>query len=104
MHAIHEDRSGHLWVGGSKLLRLEGTSAAEYRLEGEASQNRVKSIVETEDGIVWVGTVSGLQRMLPNKLPKHAKTKGFQRVSGFNVTVRFLRETSDGRLLSLIHI
>jgi ligand-binding sensor domain-containing protein/signal transduction histidine kinase len=98
VHAIHEDRSGHLWVGGSKLLRLEGTSAAEYRLEGEASQNRVKSIVETEDGTVWVGTVSGLQRMLPNKLPKHAKTKGFQRVSGFNVTVRFLRETSDGRL------
>jgi ligand-binding sensor domain-containing protein/two-component sensor histidine kinase len=98
VHAIHEDRSGHLWVGGSKLLRLEGASAAEYRLEGEASQNRVKSIVETEDGRVWVGTVSGLQRMLPNELPNNAKTKGFQRVSGFNGTVRFLRETSDGRL------
>ena len=24
---IHEDRSGHLWVGGSKLLRIEDGSA-----------------------------------------------------------------------------
>ena len=97
VHAIHEDRSGHLWVGGSKLLRLDGASATEYHLEGEASQNRVKSILETEDRTIWVGTVSGLQRMTPNDSSKDSVT-GFQRVSGFNVTVRFLRETSDGRL------
>ena len=98
VHALHEDRSGRLWIGGSRLLRLDGNSATEYQLEGQASQNRVKSIVETENGTVWVGTVSGLQRMVPIELPKHAETKGFQKVSGFNVTVRFLRETSDGRL------
>jgi ligand-binding sensor domain-containing protein/signal transduction histidine kinase len=98
VHAIYEDRSGRLWVGGSRLLRLDGDAAAEYPLEGEASQNRVKSIVETGDGAVWVGTVSGLQRMLPDNLPQPAKTKGFHRVSGFNGTVRLLRETSDGRL------
>jgi ligand-binding sensor domain-containing protein len=94
VHALYEDHSGHLWAGGSKLLKLDGTSATEYRLEGEASQNRVKSILETDDGTVWAGTVSGLQRMLPAA----AGTRHFQRVSGFNVTVRFLRETSDGRL------
>jgi ligand-binding sensor domain-containing protein/two-component sensor histidine kinase len=98
VHALYEDRSGRLWIGGSRLLRLDGNSATEYLLQGQASQNRVKSIVETEDGAVWVGTVSGLQRMLPHHLPKHAEAKGFQRVPGFNVTVRFLRETSDGRL------
>ncbi|MBZ5666291.1 MAG: hypothetical protein LAO30_16980, partial [Acidobacteriia bacterium] len=98
VHAIHEDRSGHLWVGGSKLLKLENASATEYRLEGEASQNRVKSILETDDGTVWVGTVSGLQRLSPNKGANDAQAKGFQRVSGFDGTVRFLRETSDGRL------
>ena len=68
MHAIHEDRRGQLWVGGSKFLRLTGNPpAVEYNLGGEASQNRVKSIMETQDGTVWVGTVSGLQRMAPNE-------------------------------------
>jgi ligand-binding sensor domain-containing protein len=56
VHAIYEDRGEQLWVGGSKLLRLKGGLATEYRLEGEASQNRVKSILETEDGTLWVGT------------------------------------------------
>src|SRR6202453_2734281 len=98
VHAIHEDRNGRLWVGGSKLLSLENASATEYHLEGEASQNRVKSILDTEDGTVWVGTVSGLQRMEPYDSPKPGRANGFQRISGFNVTVRFLRETSDGRL------
>jgi ligand-binding sensor domain-containing protein/signal transduction histidine kinase len=98
VHTIHQDRSGHLWVGGSKLLRLDGVSAAEYRLQGEASQNRVKSILQTEDGTVWAGTVSGLQRLPPSELLKQGNTKGFERVNGFNGTVRFLRETSDGRL------
>ena len=91
VHAMHEDRAGHLWVGGSRLFKLDGEVAVEYRMEGEASQNRVKSIVDTEDGTLWVGTVSGLQRMAP-------EAGGFRRVNEFNVTVRFLRETSDGRL------
>ena len=98
VHAIHEDREGRLWIGGSKLLSLKGGSAIEYPLECQASQNRVKSIVETADGTVWVGTVSGLQRMLPGGLGADAKTKGFRAVSPFDGTVRFLRETSDGRL------
>src|SRR6202167_4566183 len=98
VHTIYEDRSGHLWVGGSKLLRLEGAAATEFRLQGEASQNRVKSVLETEDGTVWAGTVSGLQRMSASELAKQTNSRGFERVSGFSGTVRFLRETSDGRL------
>lgn len=91
VHAIHEDRRGQIWVGGSKFLRLTGNVAFEYRLGGEASQNRVKSIMETQDGTVWVGTVSGLQRMAPND----ASFKAVPEVKG---TVRVLHETSDGTL------
>lgn len=94
VHAIYEDRGGHLWVGGSKLLRLEGSTAREYSLQGEASQNRVKSILETSDGTIWIGTVSGLQRMVS----AGSVTPVFQRTREVNGTVRFLRETSDGRL------
>jgi len=91
VHAIHEDREGHIWVGGSKLLRLDGASIVEFSLEGAASQNRVKSIEDTADGSVWVGTVSGLQRIASG-------SSCFKRVREVVGTVRFLRETSDGRL------
>ncbi len=94
VHGMHEDSRGRLWVGGSKLFRLDGGSATEYHLMGEASQNRVKSILETRDGAVWVGTVSGLQKMAPGG-PTATK---FERVPEIIGTVRFLHETSDGTL------
>jgi ligand-binding sensor domain-containing protein/signal transduction histidine kinase len=91
VHAIHEDRRRRLWVGGSKLLRLAGNAAVEYSLGAEASQNRVKSITDTVDGTVWVGTISGLQRMAP----QDASFKPVHEVKG---TVRVMREMSDGTL------
>jgi ligand-binding sensor domain-containing protein/signal transduction histidine kinase len=94
VHALHQDRRGRLWAGGSRLFRLDQGSATEFYLRGEASQNRVKSIIETPDGTVWVGTVSGLQKMLPgNQSP--AAFRGVPEIRG---TVRFLHETSDGTL------
>ena len=91
VHAIREDSQGRLWVGGSKLLCLSGGTAQEYRLQGEGSQNRVKSIVQTRDGTLWVGTIGGLYRMV-------AGSDSFRRVKDTSGTVRFLRETSDGTL------
>ena len=93
VHAIDEDNHGRLWVGGSKLLCLHGNTSIEYRLEGEGSQNRVKSILETRDGTIWVGAVSGLHRMVPD-----SKNGSFHKVTETSGTVRFLRETSDGTL------
>ena len=61
VHAIYEDDEGQIWVGGSRLLRISEESATEFLLPGESGQRRVKSITETEDGTLWVGTVSGLQ-------------------------------------------
>jgi ligand-binding sensor domain-containing protein/signal transduction histidine kinase len=91
VHALYQDRSGRVWVGGSRLLALNGKSATEYTLQGEASQNRVKSIIQTRDGAVWVGTVSGLNRMPPGG-------GTFERVPGIEGTVRVLRETQEGVL------
>jgi ligand-binding sensor domain-containing protein/signal transduction histidine kinase len=92
VHAIYEDRGGGLWVGGSRLLRLRSDSVVEYHLEGEASQNRVKSLLETADGSIWVGTVSGLHR----KKFAPGETSRFERVREVDGTVRFLRQTSEG--------
>ncbi|MGO9403424.1 MAG: two-component regulator propeller domain-containing protein [Terriglobales bacterium] len=94
VHAIYEDREGGLWVGGSRLVRLKGDSVVEYHLQGEASQSRVKSIIETADRSIWVGTVSGLHR----KVFAQTGTARFEKVREVGGTVRFLRQTSDGAL------
>ena len=91
VHALYQDRSGRIWVGGSRLLSFKGSAVTEYALRGEASQNRVKSIIQTRDGTMWVGTVSGLNRMPPGQTQ-------FERVSGIVGTVRVLRQTPDGVL------
>jgi ligand-binding sensor domain-containing protein/signal transduction histidine kinase len=91
VHAIAEDRAGRLWVGGSRLLCFDHGSVREYRLPGVSSQNRVKSILETADRTIWVGTVSGLHRLPPG-------AAAFERVPGIQGTVRVLRQTSDGML------
>ena len=95
VHAIYEDSLGGLWVGGSKLLRLRENEALEFRLQGgKASENRVKSIFQTEDNTIWVGTVSGLHRLVPGP----AVSAQFERVPEVKATVRLLRQTSDGTL------
>ncbi len=91
VHAVTEDDRGGLWVGGSKLLRLQANEGVEYHLSGEASQNRVKSIAVTRDGTIWVGAVSGLHRMT------HSETGDlFSKDARNQWNRRFLHETSDG--------
>ena len=91
VHDIREDSRGRLWVGGSSLLMLDGGRTVEHRLEGGSSA-RVKSILQTRDGVLWVGTVSGLERLNPEG------TGRFNRVREVSGTVRVLREERDGAL------
>ena len=94
VHAIREDRAGNLWVGGSTVISIHGADCREYHLEGYGSASRVKSISETADGTVWVGTVSGLQR-----LPRASRDTGrFEKVPEIVSTVRALREDRSGAL------
>ncbi len=90
VHAIREDRAGNLWVGGSTVLRIHGSECDEIHLEGYESATRVKSIAETTDGTVWVGTVSGLQRRL--------RGGRFEKIPQISSTVRGLLEDRDGAL------
>jgi ligand-binding sensor domain-containing protein/signal transduction histidine kinase len=92
VHDMREDSRGRLWVGGSSLLMLDGGRAVEYRLLGGSSEHRVKSILETRDGVLWVGTVSGLQRLSQDG------TGRFSQVPEVAGTVRVLREDRDGVL------
>jgi len=94
VHSVREDHAGRLWVGGSRLLMIDGNNCRQYALSGGPSASRVKSIFETSDGTIWVGTVAGLERMLPS-----ADGEGrFDEVPGITSTVRVLREDRDGTL------
>ena len=89
VHAIIEDREHRIWVGGSALLVFDSAGVSMKRLPGRDSENRVKSILETQDGTIWVGTVGGLNRLIKGTFRPVEQIKG---------TVRTLRQTSDGAL------
>ena len=91
VHAIYQDHSNRLWVGGSRVLMIEGSHWQEFHLGGSPSADRVKSILETADGTLWVGTVSGLQRL-------RSSSKEFGRVNEITSTVRVLREDESHTL------
>jgi ligand-binding sensor domain-containing protein/signal transduction histidine kinase len=90
-HAVLEDSRGRLWAGAARLYALINGQPREFKLDGTDSQNRVKSIVETEDGSIWVGTVSGLHRLRPG-------SDHFERVAGVWGTIRTLCAASAGEL------
>ncbi|HEX4031422.1 MAG TPA: two-component regulator propeller domain-containing protein [Terracidiphilus sp.] len=66
-HAVLQDHTGRVWAGGSHLYVFSHGHSREYALPGTDNRNQVKSLAETADGTLWVGTVSGLYRLLPGK-------------------------------------
>jgi ligand-binding sensor domain-containing protein/signal transduction histidine kinase len=90
VHAITEDHTGTVWMGGSRLIALDPDGKErEFSLPGDYSQNRVKSLLETRDGRLCVGTVGGLQYLANGR---------FHTMPGIRATVRTLLQASDGTL------
>jgi len=89
VHAILEDREHRIWVGGSQLLAFGPEGITRYKLPGAFSESRVKSIYQTSDGTIWVGTVEGLNRLIDGS---------FRTFPGITATVRTLTQTADGTL------
>jgi signal transduction histidine kinase/ligand-binding sensor domain-containing protein len=63
IHAIREDREGRLLVGGNGLLVFTGTLVEHYRSTESRADNAIRTIVEAQDGAIWIGTIAGLRRM-----------------------------------------
>ena len=91
VHAVMEDRSGRIWVGGARLYSLKDGKTREYSLPGSDSKNKVKSFLQTSDRVIWVGTVGGLYRLLPGQ-------DRFAPVPEVSGTIRSLREAPNGEL------
>ncbi|HZF37570.1 MAG TPA: two-component regulator propeller domain-containing protein, partial [Blastocatellia bacterium] len=63
VHAICEDRAGRLLVGGRGLLILRGTEATYYTSNESLADNSIRTIRQTADGALWIGTISGLRKL-----------------------------------------
>ena len=94
IHSIYEDRQGRVWAGGYHFLRFDKDRGREFRLPGGVDDN-VKSILQTRDGTMWVGTVSGLQREISGP---NAPVPVFKRVKEIHSTVRTLLEEAGDTL------
>ncbi len=90
-HGLVEDHLGRLWAGAGQLYAIQDGKPTPYTLGGIDNEHRVKSILETADGSIWVGTIAGLYRMPPGR-------NTFAQVSGVWGTVRTLREVIPGEL------
>jgi ligand-binding sensor domain-containing protein/signal transduction histidine kinase len=90
-HGLLEDHTGRIWAGAARLYAIRDGKPESYPLGGVDNQHRLKSIVETADGSIWAGTVSGLYRLLPG-------ARRFAQVPGVYGTVRTLREAAVGEL------
>lgn len=94
IHAICEDRKGRLLVGGGGLLILEGEKSAHYSSSESQADNNIRTIRQTADGAIWIGTISGLRR-----LPESFTGNPFQSqrmLNNFNIC--FLLEDGRGDL------
>ncbi|MGH9401316.1 MAG: sensor histidine kinase [Terriglobia bacterium] len=63
VHAITEDHRGRLWVGGSGLFVIDRGTVKRIVLDTSAASDQIKSVFESRDGTIWVGTYAGLYRL-----------------------------------------
>lgn len=91
VQAISQGHDGRLWFGGAGLYVIDHGQIRQARVEREIDPVRVKSILQTRDGSIWVGAVSGLYR-------RRANESTFTRVTGISGGVRLLMEAADSTL------
>jgi len=100
---VHEDASGALWIGAADggLNRYDPQTGALDHFEHDPddvrslSDNRVWTICESRDGLLWIGTLGGLQKIDPSGsyFPYYAAGP-----TGTSTNVRAIVETEPGNL------
>ena len=84
VRSVHADREGNLWIGtfGGGLNRLrDGTFTAFSTMDG-LSGDGIWSVLEGEDGAIWVATEKGLDRIVRNRA---VDFPGEDRLAGLDV-------------------
>jgi ligand-binding sensor domain-containing protein/signal transduction histidine kinase len=63
VHAICQDRGGRILVGGGGLVVLDGDRVEHHRSAESFADNNIRTLRESRDGSLWIGTISGLRRL-----------------------------------------
>lgn len=75
---ISQDRDGSFWFGSSAIgiVRYANGSSRIYTVADGLPGNAVTSFLQTSDGVIWVGTSSGLGRYEDGKFVSHRTEHG----------------------------
>jgi len=78
VHAILQDRVGHLWLGSAwnGISRYDGTHFTTFTEADGLVSNRVESILEDGNGNLWVGTGWGLSRYDGRQMENFSRADG----------------------------
>lgn len=81
-----EDKRGHLWFGASQegLYRYDGEFFTQFTMKDGLLSNSVFSILEDNEGIIWLGTRDGICQFDGKKfteiiIPKEIRTKNINK-------------------------
>jgi signal transduction histidine kinase/ligand-binding sensor domain-containing protein len=94
--ALLHDSKGALWVGtwGGGLTRLKDGQSVNYRKANSGlSNDGVLSLFEDRNGIVWIGTGDGLNKLLDGRITSYRTTDGL-----VGNDVRFITEDHQGAI------
>ncbi len=120
--AIAEDGQGGIWIGtdGSGLSHLGSNGVTNFTTENGIANNRVWSLYREENGLLWIGTDSGLTLMRNGKFFTFSRKQGLAGLSVnqilddglgnlwisspegiYQLAKRNLLDCADGRLQSI---
>lgn len=78
VNGLIKDKDGTLWAAtfGSGLCKVIGSNVQSYNTSHGLSNNIVSSILIDENGILWAGTVKGLNRFENGKITSYFREDG----------------------------
>jgi signal transduction histidine kinase/ligand-binding sensor domain-containing protein/CheY-like chemotaxis protein/HPt (histidine-containing phosphotransfer) domain-containing protein len=92
---LYETRDGSLWIGtdGGGLVRYKDGKFALYSTQQGLQHVKIRALAEDPQGVLWIGTDSGLTQFKDDKFITYAVQSG-----SIHVGVTALRVTQDGNL------
>jgi ligand-binding sensor domain-containing protein/signal transduction histidine kinase len=70
VNAVLYSRSGDLWIGTDDrgVIHRKGGRAIHVSEDAGLTQERVRDMVEDRDGVIWVGTQNGVERIVGERI------------------------------------